>query len=144
MGRAGAVGWCESRGAGRRLTGILTSVLLFAAVPACAQEGSSYRGSGRYTTGFETSSFAPCAEVYEDERWWLIADSAAHAGLQDAAYGSVPAAGRRATTGRAFVRLRGRITERGRYGYVGGYDREIRVVELLEVRGDSAGFPECR
>lgn len=32
---------------------------------------------GVYTTGFEVSALAPCAERFRGEQWWVAADSAA-------------------------------------------------------------------
>lgn len=115
------------------------ALLLVAASPACAQELPAYQG--HYTTGFETSSFRPCAAEHEDERWWLAADSASWAELTDGVYGPRKEEAGWAF-GRAFVRVRGKITETGRYGHMGGYDREIHVTDVLLVASpDSVGCP---
>lgn len=132
-----------SRGRGGRLSTALAVALFLTAGPACGQEAASFRGPGHYVTGFETSEFVPCAPEHANERWWLAGDSAVYPALQDAAYGAVPADERKGRTGRAFVRLRGRITPPGRYGHMGAYEREIEVAEVLDARPDPAGTAAC-
>lgn len=97
---------------------------------------------GRYTSGFEVSTLEPCGERWAGETWWVMADSAAWAGLgaslDEARAGRGP--GDYVTV---FVRVRGAVTDTGQYGHVGAYDRRLRVTELLSaLPADTAACPE--
>jgi hypothetical protein len=81
--------------------------------------------SGMVTFGFEQSEFAPCDS---DENWWVGAGAAA--GTLSARYFELQEPGQTPV----FARVEGGITERGTYGHVGAYEREIRVDALLDVR----------
>jgi hypothetical protein len=77
---------------------------------------------GRLTFGFETASFRPCQS---SENWLPLLTTEMHArydSLADAMYEPV------------FARLRGTVGPPGRYGPMGGNDREFHVVELVEMR----------
>lgn len=93
--------------------------------------------AGLYEGGTETSAFTPCGAENADERWWVIADSAAHAAWQR---DGVAGGELRPHLGvRAFTLVRGTITEAGQYGHLGRYDRELRVEKVLEVRPPASG-----
>lgn len=96
---------------------------------------------GRYTSGFEVSALAPCGERWAGESWWVMADSAAWAGLR-AALDEVREGRGPGDYVTIFVRVRGAVTDTGRYGHVGAYDRRLRVTELVSaLPADSAACP---
>lgn len=97
---------------------------------------------GRYTSGFEVSGFDPCGERWSGESWWVMADSAARAGLR-ASLDEVREGRGPGDYVTIFVEVRGAVTDTGRYGHVGAYDRRLRVTELLSARpADSAACPD--
>lgn len=93
---------------------------------------------GYYASGFEQSRFTPCASVYNQESWWLSADSASWEQLHDSTH-RVGKQERAHTGFRAFVRVRATITSKGQYGHLGGYDRKIYVHEVLEAEPAQSG-----
>jgi len=105
--------------------------LLVLAIPICLPIAVACRDPsgvvvgdfhGHFATGFEVSSFSPCGE---NESWWTF-------GELDAVYEFLaPLRGHYQT---AFVSLRGEVTEKGSYGPMGGYERQLRVTAVLQVR----------
>ena len=82
---------------------------------------------GRYVSGFETSSFEPCS--HPGERWWVAGD------LQPVdnfirAQGRDPV--RQNTS--LFVKWSGRASVLGRYGHLGGYQRQFFLTRVHEIR----------
>ncbi len=94
-------------------------------------EPQDYAGS--FTYGFEVVSFKPC---HRDEAWWLDGDAAALTELRTR-YAAITQ-----TEQPVHVRLRGLISERGVYGHMGGYQRQLYVQDILEVRAIQPG--DCR
>lgn len=91
---------------------------------------------GLYEGGTETSAFTPCGADHAGERWWVIADSTAHAAWERG--GVAGGELRPHLSVRAYTLVRGTITDTGRYGHLGAYNRELRVEEVLEVRPPEA------
>ncbi len=110
--------------------------VVLAAATACAERADdSGVFEGYYYTGFETSNFVPGRTC--DDRgptYWLVSDPEAHfnEALQEAGWEPLAF--------QAFwVRFEGELSEPGRYGHLGAYEREVRVKKLLEIRH----APEC-
>lgn len=83
---------------------------------------------GTYAWGFEESAFRACGST---TRWWVTSSDSEvseqlvneHRQLtSDTMYQEV------------FVRFRGTLSERGTYGHVGAYERELDVTEIVEMR----------
>lgn len=111
-----------------------------AAAPAPGAQEAVFEG--RYTSGFEVSAFEPCGERWAGESWWVMADSAAWAGLRAALDETREGRGPGDYV-TVFVRVRGAVTDTGRYGHVGAYDRRLRVTGLASaLPADSAACPE--
>lgn len=91
--------------------------------------------AGHLSMGFETSAFTPCAP---GERWWV-------SGLGAELSERYRAASKGQDYQPVFLRVRGRLSGTGRYGHLGGYERELEVLEILELRaaqdGDCARAP---
>lgn len=91
--------------------------------------------SGYYTSGFEVSSFVPCAEAgpaASGEAWWL--GGAAESGFYDQYLDVIgPDAGEYVTV---FVVWRGTVSPPGTYGHLGAYTREATVEEVIEMSLD--------
>ena len=96
-----------------------------------AEEGT-FEGLVAY--GFEMSGFTPCDR---EEDWWVTGPASGE--LFERYTGVVEPGSEYAP---AYARVRGEISRRGEYGHVGAYDREIEVLEVLEVRAADAA--ECR
>lgn len=94
-------------------------------------EPQDHAGSFRY--GFEVISFEPCNS---DEVWWLNGEAAAMKELRTR-YAALTQ-----TMQPVHVQLRGLISERGIYGHMAGYPRELYVQDVLEVRAIQPG--DCR
>jgi hypothetical protein len=81
--------------------------------------------SGYYRTGFEASSFHPDGL---DERWWLI--------------GQVPCRGLNIrhdidgfpSAGWVYLSVRGTVSDKGRHGHLGAYDRKLSVRRVISCR----------
>ena len=83
-------------------------------------------GEGHLSIGFETSAFTPCDASYRGERWWA-------SGLPPEGHARY----RELTTKMyepVFLKVRAIRTRKGSYGHMGGYQRELTIVELLELR----------
>ena len=81
---------------------------------------------GHLSIGFETSAFTPCDASYRGERWWA-------SGLPPEGHARY----RELTTKMyepVFLKVRAIRTRKGSYGHMGGYQRELTIVELLELR----------
>jgi hypothetical protein len=79
--------------------------------------------SGLYSWGFEVSDFRPCGL---DEKWWVVGSepelSTRYNALTLETYEPV------------YARLAGIKSRPGQYGYLGAYDRQFEVREILELR----------
>ncbi|WP_380676291.1 hypothetical protein [Salinigranum sp. GCM10025319] len=95
----------------------------------CAAPTRSEPFAGRYSWGFEESVFAPCDG---DERWWVVDDAELVRRYRAVA----------ADYEQVFARLRGELSEPGRYGQGGQYPRQFRVTAVLTVRPIEDG--DCR
>lgn len=74
---------------------------------------------GKWTSGFEVSQFEP-ASGYEGESWWL--------GELPDMQGPRPGSNGATTTVR--IRVKGYVTDKGQYGHLSAYDRDLLVREL--------------
>jgi hypothetical protein len=82
---------------------------------------------GRYTSGFETSSFEPCA--FADERWWVGENLEP---VEDFLRASGRDPIRQQST--VFVKWAGRAGPLGKHGYMAGYQREFTIQKVQEIR----------
>ena len=99
-----------------------------------ASEAVVYQGF--YRVGFEDSTFEPCRR---SEVWYIIA------GNEEAVGDFVQRtfAGIEQGANPMYVRLRGRVSRKGRYtGFSITYDRQLAVTGVLEVRPIQEG--DCR
>lgn len=80
--------------------------------------------AGHFSMGFETSAFTPCAP---GERWWV-------SGVSKDMSERYRAASQGQDYQAVYLRVRGRVSAAGRYGHLGAYDRELQVLEVLELR----------
>lgn len=101
---------------------------------ACAANGlppprDEFRGT--YSTGFEVSSFEPCSS---GEQWWVLPSEDLHV-----AYERTVGEGAKYAYAPVFARLRGGIGPAGRYGYLGVYQHELTVTEVLAIREPRQG-----
>lgn len=89
-----------------------------------------HRGTfrGRFTSGFETSSFIPCGK---NERWWVSGNTQGFANAL-AAQRPPGVAAPAYPWGSVYARVRARVSWKGRYGHMGGYVREMDVLEVIE------------
>ena len=87
------------------------------------EDGPVEEVSGTFSWGWEFSALSPCGI---SESWWVKGPSSfleeysrvsAESGLD------------------VYVKIRGIRSERGSWGHMGAYDRQFRVVELVEIRG---------
>ena len=97
-------------------------LLLLLTLASCSHDrrdpAEVYRGT--CLLGFEKSDFTP--EGSPLERWWLsgeVGELSSRIGTLDTP---------------AVVTLEGRLSERGAFGHLGSYGRELRVTRVLEVR----------
>ena len=94
---------------------------------SCAASGRIHSGvpikfCGHYEKRFEVDSFRPCGL---DERWWVNHETDALIRAVTAPHGGVG--------GEAYVELLGEVGERGSYGHLGAYDRELTVRKVIRV-----------
>jgi hypothetical protein len=94
---------------------LLPLFLLASCIPeaAIAREGGEREFAGVYELGFERQTFRPCGLR---ETWWV---------------GIAPAELQREYGTRAFVRVRGTVGERGGYGHLARYPRQIIINEVV-------------
>jgi hypothetical protein len=81
---------------------------------------------GRVTFGFEESGFRPCNT---DEQWWIVGSDDTIIEFQER-WGELGLDWYQ----HAYAEIRGSRSDRGEYGHLGAYQREIDVREILEVR----------
>ena len=88
--------------------------------------------AGHYTSGFEVASFAPCAGSGPSGPWWLNAAPEIRFYEQYSALlgGTPQPPGAYASV---FLRFRGTLSPPGDYGHLGAYEREVMVVEVVEM-----------
>ena len=106
---------------------VTVSALLGGCASRRVGEVAEYRG--RYSFGFEESTFAPCGVPGSDGPWWVIPSNDALR-QRDSLIAALPGSSRRAF----FVRWRGLITAKGPAGHLGQGTRYIHVAEILELR----------
>jgi len=95
-----------------------------AAEPARSPSASA-EYSGYYVSSFEKSLFKPTGST---ERWWLSGSySCADIGINLTPPG--PAA-----TVPVFLSVRGKLSEKGKHGHMGAYDRELVVEKTISCR----------
>jgi hypothetical protein len=118
----------------------LIAILALVILPACSEQPAVPDGdhdqrpevvAGAFAWGFEVSAFAPCGL---DEEWWVGTPEAMLEAYRRTA---------RHEYEYVFVRVRGMKSERGAWGHLGVYDRELNGVELLEMRPLAPDDP-CR
>ena len=100
-------------------------------LPPWPQRGT-YRGE--YSVGFEASRFKPCGI---NEEWWVenagaLADAAIPPNANPTRYQSY----------RIYAEVRARVSRRGRFGHLGFYDREMKVLKVIGTT--STPYRECR
>jgi hypothetical protein len=101
----------------------LTLLLILA---SCAPQTAIARDAGApgrefegvYELGFERHTFRPCGSR---ETWWV---------------GIAPAELQRGLGTRAFMRVRGTVGERGGYGHLARYPRQIIITEVVSTSGE--------
>lgn len=108
------------------ITRVLVSALAALSLAACAGSAGSgkvkeYRGS--YSAGFESSAFKPDGKK---EVWWANGSPSCPGiftlrAAGDEMHRDPPVS----------VRIRGKVSRKGRYGHLGFYDRELEIVETL-------------
>ena len=72
--------------------------------------------SGYYVWGFEVSAFYPQGAR---ERWWLVR------------HGKIDL--HELNGSEVYLAVRGTLTPKGKYGHLGGYDRELYVTDVIEL-----------
>lgn len=82
---------------------------------------------GHYLSGFEISSFSPCA--FPGQRWW-VGENLEPVEEFIRASGRDPI--RQQTT--VHVKWSGRASPLGRYGHMGGYQRDFTIEKVHEIR----------
>ncbi len=97
--------------------------------------------SGHLEFGYEVSAFTECGA---SEVWWIASGKALQPLNDFIDHQSVFTDDQGFVQGRVFVRWRGLVSAPGRYGHWGGYVRQFRVVEVLEVRMPSSGDCNCK
>jgi hypothetical protein len=110
--------WLTKLAMGVGAGGLLT-ILLGA---GCKENpGADHVWEGLYSSGFEVSAFSPCGS---DESWWVEGGDIAN---------------RYQTLGvepyeRVYVRLKGEVSDVGKFGHLGVYERAFTVTKVLEIR----------
>jgi len=104
---------------------VLVSTLAAIACGAASRihSGVPSKFCGHYENRFEVDSFRPCGL---DERWWVNHET-------DALIRAVTAPDGR-IGGEAYVELEGHVGERGSYGHLGAYDRQLTVQKVLRAQ----------
>jgi hypothetical protein len=87
-----------------------------------AQPGVPKAYHGHYTFRREVSAFKPCDL---DERWWVDDGSGALREHLTAPDGSVG--------GERYVEVEGIVSERGSFGHLSAYDRQLEIQKVLLV-----------
>jgi hypothetical protein len=93
--------------------------------------------SGYYTVGWEEQSFKPCggrSGVGDNGMWWVSNPGPMMGAYRDLVEGD---------WGTIFVTVRMDLSERGRWGHLGGYSRSVAVVELMDARRPSRERDDC-
>ncbi|HLM68049.1 MAG TPA: hypothetical protein VK358_11005 [Longimicrobium sp.] len=93
--------------------------------------------SGYYTVGWEEQSFRPCGArsgVGDNGAWWVSNPGPMMGAYRDLVEGD---------WGTIFVTVRMDLSERGRWGHLGGYSRSVAVVELIDARRPSRERDDC-
>lgn len=93
--------------------------------------------SGYYTVGWEEQSFKACgarSSVGDNGVWWVSNPGPMMGAYRDLVEGD---------WGTIFVTVRMDLTERGRWGHLGGYSRSVAVVELIDARRPSRERDDC-
>ncbi len=99
---------------------ILPLLLLASCAPRAALAREYTREfAGVYELGFERHTFRPCGSR---ETWWV---------------GIAPAELQRGLGTREFVRVRGTVGERGGYGHLARYPRQILITEVVSTSESS-------
>lgn len=105
---------------------ILTATILIPVLAACASaRGAMYEPhtlTGIYRHGWEVQSFRPCGSL---EKWWVgdaadLRPRAERAGFDP--------------DGPLLIEVRASLSERGRFGHMGAYSRQIGVQEVVRVQ----------
>ena len=86
---------------------------------------------GHYEFGFEVAAFTECGS---SETWWIARGSAMQPVAEFINKHRKLINKQNPYTGRVFVHWRGLVSPLGRYGHWGGYSRQIKVIEILEIR----------
>jgi len=113
---------------------LLATLACQALFPGGAESGEF---EGYYASGFEVSSFVPCG-MSEDASYgtgyWLTGT----AEFNDQYRALVQSSGHDPISGYqpVFVRFSGELSPPGSYGHLGVYEREVTVIELLEMSLD--------
>ena len=89
---------------------------------------------GYHRSSFEISSFVPCGCELDPEHaagYWLA--EVAGAGLRDSYSPLVDSSDPFRPGPTVYIRFEGSLSERGSYGHMGAYPREVTVNRLLEI-----------
>jgi hypothetical protein len=118
-----------------RLRSILP-VLLLPLLSASQPQGERVV-SGYYTVGWEEQSFKACGTrsgIGDNGVWWVSNPGPMMGAYRDLVEGD---------WGTIFVTVRMDLSERGRWGHLGGYSRSVAVVELIDARRPSRERDDC-
>jgi hypothetical protein len=112
------------------------AVLVLAAALACGREDGALDEeiAGHYVGGDEVSSFVPCgmrADPDYGRGYWLAPSD--DFGSRYRALVDQLSSGKVAAFPKVYVRFRGRVSEPGKHGHLGAYEREVAVGEVLEM-----------
>tara|TARA_B100000945_G_scaffold311274_1_gene304289 strand:- start:665 stop:1027 length:363 start_codon:yes stop_codon:yes gene_type:complete len=90
-----------------------------------------WEGTGTIKLGFETSRFVPNDL---EEHWWVTFDSdSAYNSYIDYAGPAKPQNDRIQFYNPVKCKIKGKVSELGRYGHMGFYDRKITIKEIVEI-----------
>ena len=106
---------------------VLTGLSALCACAGTSQTRNAMRYSGTWDFHFETSSF-----ITDDGRgpWWLSADGEGEIWRRLTA----PLEEGGSPWGRVAIVIEGELSEPGRYGHLGAYERELRVTRVISAR----------
>jgi hypothetical protein len=107
------------------------ALVLISSLAGCSllgSDGDSGTFEGFVSWGFEVSAFSPCDR---EETWWVDGGEA-EAELFERYFEIIEQAS--GEPAGVYARVRGEVTERGEYGHLGAYEREVDIEEVLEVR----------